>query len=285
MKKILISLFLFLVTCISAIALTTDTLTLTSSIDAAKAAPLASASTVEIGYATGNLVHITGTTTITSFGAARQAGVERTIVFDGALTLTHSASLVLPGGSNITTAAGDTATFVADTPTTWRCTGYTYAGASTISGGTTISGNVTVSSNSAVLGNSSVTGTMDITGNTSISGATDIDSLLTANGVTFDVTTLTYNSAIPAGVSHVALYNSTNGIAATIAAPETGHWLVITQTDTGTQGHVVTLQSGYINGVYNTATFNAARESLVLYGIASDYYLTVLNYNSVSLGP
>ena len=60
-----------------------------------KSSNLASASTVNIGAATGDYIHITGTTTITSFGTIA-AGVERTLVFDGALTLTHNAtSLIL----------------------------------------------------------------------------------------------------------------------------------------------------------------------------------------------
>ena len=101
-----------------------EKLRLFNELDEARADDLASAATVEIGYATGNLIHITGTTTITSLGAARQAGVRRVVVFDGALTLTHGSSLLLPGLADITTAAGDRAIFVAETPTIWRCVSY-----------------------------------------------------------------------------------------------------------------------------------------------------------------
>ena len=63
-----------------------------------KSSNIASASTVDLSAATGDLVHITGTTAITAF-STQTAGNERTIVFDGALTLTHNAtSLILPGG-------------------------------------------------------------------------------------------------------------------------------------------------------------------------------------------
>lgn len=94
-------------------------------INEAKGSSIASASTCNIGAATGNYVHITGTTTITSFGTATQAGITRTLVFDDALTLTHNASaIVLPTGANITTAAGDTAVFVADTTSIWECVEY-----------------------------------------------------------------------------------------------------------------------------------------------------------------
>ena len=88
---------------------------------------IASASTTNIA-ATGTSVyaHITGTTTITSFGTAN-AGVRRWVVFDGILTLTHSAALVLPGLANITTAAGDDACFVSEGSGNWRCSSYSKA--------------------------------------------------------------------------------------------------------------------------------------------------------------
>lgn len=88
---------------------------------------ISSAATTNIGAAAGNFVHITGTTTITSFGTAPVAGRRVTVTFDGALTLTHGSNLVLPGAGNITTAAGDVATFRADTTTKWVCETYTRA--------------------------------------------------------------------------------------------------------------------------------------------------------------
>lgn len=76
---------------------------------ASKGSDVASATTVSLG--TGSLFHITGTTTITDIDfAAPEDGREATLIFDGVLTLTHNATtLVLPGGANITTAAGDRA--------------------------------------------------------------------------------------------------------------------------------------------------------------------------------
>ncbi|MEW9586618.1 hypothetical protein [Paraburkholderia sp. DGU8] len=79
--------------------------TAAGAIDEVKGANIASSATVNLETATGNLVHITGTTTITAI--TLNSGAERTVVFDGALTLTNSASLILPGAANITTAAGD----------------------------------------------------------------------------------------------------------------------------------------------------------------------------------
>lgn len=71
-----------------------------------KGADIASAATINLTTATGNLVHVTGTTTITAITIP--SGAERTVVFDGILTLTHNATtLILPTGANITTAVGD----------------------------------------------------------------------------------------------------------------------------------------------------------------------------------
>ena len=78
---------------------------------------VASAATTNIWGTDGNTVHITGTAGITSLGTAPSAGARRTVVFDGAVTLTNSANLALPGGANYTTAAGDILTVYADTTT------------------------------------------------------------------------------------------------------------------------------------------------------------------------
>lgn len=80
-----------------------------------KGADIPSATTTDIWASTGQFVHVTGTTTITSFGATSVAGNTRVVVFDGILTLTHNgATLALPGNANITTAAGDIAIVVSE---------------------------------------------------------------------------------------------------------------------------------------------------------------------------
>lgn len=66
---------------------------------------LASAATTDIGAQLTNFLRITGTTTITSFGTNYKG--PRFLRFEGAVTLTNSSALILPGGANITTAAGD----------------------------------------------------------------------------------------------------------------------------------------------------------------------------------
>jgi len=96
-----------------------------------KGTNIASATTTDIGAATGRFVHITGTTTITGLGT-KTAGVEREVVFDGILTLTHNAtSLILPGAANITTAAGDTAVIVSEGSGNWRLVSYLRGGSIT----------------------------------------------------------------------------------------------------------------------------------------------------------
>jgi hypothetical protein len=67
---------------------------------------LASAATTDIGLQNTNFLRVTGTTTITSFGTNYNG--PRFLRFAGALTLTNSATLILPGAANITTVAGDT---------------------------------------------------------------------------------------------------------------------------------------------------------------------------------
>jgi hypothetical protein len=68
-------------------------------------ADIASAATTDIGAQNTNFLRVTGNTTITSFGSNFKG--PRFLVFEGAVTLTNSSTLVLPGGANITTAAGD----------------------------------------------------------------------------------------------------------------------------------------------------------------------------------
>lgn len=105
-------------------------------VDAINEAPivtLPSAATMAIGAAQANTIQVSGTTTITGFDAIT-AGAVRRLVFYGALTLTYNAtSLILPGKANITTAAGDAATFVSLGGGNWRCVGYQLA--SSVGGG------------------------------------------------------------------------------------------------------------------------------------------------------
>jgi len=87
---------------------------------------VASAAVTDIGAAASTAVAITGTTTITSFGTV--ANCIRFVRFTGALTLTHNASsLILLGGANHATAAGDTAIYRSDGSGNWREVAYSSA--------------------------------------------------------------------------------------------------------------------------------------------------------------
>lgn len=86
----------------------------------------ASAGILDIGTVKNEVLSITGTTTLTGLGSTAITGTRKFINFTGALLLTHNGtSLILPnGGSNITTAAGDTAVAVALGSGNWRVVSY-----------------------------------------------------------------------------------------------------------------------------------------------------------------
>jgi hypothetical protein len=94
---------------------------------------LASATTTDIGGQNALSVEISGTTTITSFGTSYNG--PRFIRFAGALTLTHSSTiLILPTAANITTAAGDTAIAIpTQAGTGWAVISYTRASGAALS--------------------------------------------------------------------------------------------------------------------------------------------------------
>lgn len=101
---------------------TTSAVTMLGAMDWVTGAAIASAATVNLTTATGNAVHITGTTTITTVTLG--TGMWRLVIFDGALTLTHNTTTNnLPGAANITTVANDRALYWAD-GTTVYCMAY-----------------------------------------------------------------------------------------------------------------------------------------------------------------
>jgi len=89
---------------------------------------LASASTLSLPATGGGVFTVTGTTTVTGISTG-SGGRRVSLRFAGALTLTHSANLILPGGVSIVTQAGDVAEFINDaaqdaTGSNWRCVSY-----------------------------------------------------------------------------------------------------------------------------------------------------------------
>jgi microcystin-dependent protein len=92
-----------------------------------KGADVASAATINLDNATGDVVDVTGDTPITAITLA--PGVVKTIRFTGVSLLTHGANLILPGAANITTAAGDFAVVRGYASGVVRCQYYTVAAA------------------------------------------------------------------------------------------------------------------------------------------------------------
>jgi len=91
------------------------------------AGTIASATTTNLSTVNERFVTVTGTTTITGLGTV-SAGIEKVLIFSGALTLTHNGtSLILPGGQNIVTVANDTAEFLSLGSGNWICITYKYA--------------------------------------------------------------------------------------------------------------------------------------------------------------
>jgi hypothetical protein len=108
-------------------ALTATGGNLTGALNFAKGSNITAASTTDIGAATGNVVDVTGNTTITGLGTV-QAGTVRVVRFTGAPLLTHNGtSLILPTGASIQAAAGDVAVFVSLGSGNWYCASYSPA--------------------------------------------------------------------------------------------------------------------------------------------------------------
>lgn len=117
-------------------------------VDTSQGGDISSATTVNLETATGNVVDVTGTTTITTVTLSQ--GHWRWVRFTGILTLTHGSSLVLPGAASITTAAGDYALFIGYASSVVRCAAYVRAASLGISGpGSSTSGNAVTWSGTA----------------------------------------------------------------------------------------------------------------------------------------
>lgn len=131
-------------------------------------ASIASAGTMAIGAANAESLDVSGTTTITAFDSVA-AGVLRELVFTTALTLTHNAtSLILPGGANITTAAGDVALMRSLGSGNWRCASYAKASG------------VAVSTSGVSAASETVSGIAELATQAETDGGTDDERIVTA---------------------------------------------------------------------------------------------------------
>lgn len=169
---------------------------------------VASASTADLCSAKQASITITGTTTITGFGSACVVGQIKFVSFSGALLLTNSGTLVLPGSANITTAAGDRAVAVQLASGTWAVFSYqrasgqpvvaqvgVYVGQATglvITNGATPGSQVTVTARQALIqavsGNSvQLRASVSATCSSSASGAGGLDTGSVAVSTTYSI--------------------------------------------------------------------------------------------------
>src|SRR5262249_45169352 len=135
---------------------------------------VASATTCDIGNIASDVAAISGTTTITGFGAA--ANKIRFVNITGSPLLTHNAtSLILPSGANIQSAAGDCFIARSDASGNWRVLAYQKAsgkavvantldelqasGALVLAAESTVASNTTTNIGAATANRISITGT------------------------------------------------------------------------------------------------------------------------------
>lgn len=81
--------------------------------------------------------------------------------------------------------------------------------------------------------------------------------------------------------SFVDLDGSSNAVAATLAAPRKGQWLVITHSDS-TNNATVTLTAGTWDGTNDVATFADADDTLIVFGISATRFVIVENIGAVA---
>ena len=82
----------------------------------------------------------------------------------------------------------------------------------------------------------------------------------------------------------IGIYGIWNDLPLYVRESTAGVWMIIYQKDGGTQGHTVTTATaGGFDGTNNTATFNAASETLVLLSVSSTRWAIVENIGSVGL--
>jgi hypothetical protein len=165
---------------------------------------IASATTTNLETSTGDLIDVTGTTTITAI--TLNDGHERTVRFTGILTLTNGASLVLPGAANITTAAGDFAVFRGYAASVVRCVGYTRAASINLLAANNLS---EVADKKAAKDNLSVHGA-DVASATTTNLETATGDLIDVTGTT-TITAITLSEGHERTVRFTGILTLTNG--------------------------------------------------------------------------
>lgn len=227
-----------------------------------KGADIASAATITIPNE-GQLFTVTGTTSITAINDAYN-GRFAFLTFEDVVTLTNSASLILPQGKNIVTAAGDVIGFMNTAAGVWVAVARTKTTASGIS--VTPVGNIAATDVQAALveldtekvakAGDSMTGTLGINSNSANTGL----ALRTAAGV---VRALFYRpSFAPASI---AVYNSSGGFLNEFSFHEDGTFHcgnAIMYSDGNLNGSTWGgLLSTYLSNTYATKRAQCVRDS------------------------
>lgn len=227
---------------------------------------LASASTVNLGSAGSNIVYISGTTAITSFGTSTNTNLIY-VKFLGILTLTYNAtSMQLPGANNITTAANDEAVFLnMGGGGNWKCISYnpysvTGTGPQVRQASPTLTGNPTV-------GNSTGTSTLNL--GTGANGAASTKTInIGTNGLSGTTTNINIGSAVAGSTTTVAIAGnvSATNLSGTNTGDETqssilsklGWFKTLVTTNysvTGTTGETLILPSTQLPTLSNGTIF------------------------------
>jgi hypothetical protein len=178
-----------------------------------KAAPIATASTVNLDSATGNLVHLTGSTTITAITLA--SGAERSCVLDAAPLLTNGANLICPGGANIQGAAGDCFVVRGEGSSVARIVSYTKANGDSNVRYLAPYLHVREEQTSGTNGGTGSTGFNTRTLNTVVGSNTISGASLASNIVTLPAGTYDFEALAPTATTQItklSLYNNTDSV-------------------------------------------------------------------------
>ena len=143
-----------------------------------RGADIASAATLNLNAATGDAVDVTGSVAITAITLSD--GNVRTTRFTGTPVLTNGALLVLPGGANITSVAGDFAIWRGYAAGVVRCVWHSRIGGA-------ISATTLTASGAAALNGGTTTTTLTASGASTLRGGLVVDSVTPSSNVIIDL--------------------------------------------------------------------------------------------------